>query len=52
MKVDYINLSLKSSPLKNNILKEIENVIDSGWFINGPSNEEFDKKFAESRKEN
>ena len=46
MKVDYINLSLKDSPFKRDILKEIEKVIDSGWYINGPSNETFDRKFA------
>lgn len=46
MKVDYINLSLKNSPIKNDILKEIEKVIDSGWYINGPSNEIFERRFA------
>ncbi|MFC2100987.1 DegT/DnrJ/EryC1/StrS family aminotransferase [Bacteroidota bacterium] len=45
-KVPYINISLQHKPIKDSILKEVEQVILSGQFILGKYVEDFEKEFA------
>ena len=46
MKIPYINLRLHDQKLKENILRKVEEVLNSGQFILGKEVEEFEKKFA------
>lgn len=46
MKVPFLDLMLPQQELKTQLLKAIERVLDSGWFILGRECEEFEKSFA------
>lgn len=44
--VPYTNLGAQSAQVKTQLLKAVENVIDSGHYILGPAVTEFEKQFA------
>lgn len=46
-KVPYSALSQQLNPIKSDLMKSVENVIDSGRYILGPQVKEFEKRFAE-----
>ncbi|MBI2271671.1 MAG: DegT/DnrJ/EryC1/StrS family aminotransferase [Bacteroidetes bacterium] len=47
MKVPYINLGLQHAPIKTEILKRIEKLLENGQFILGEEVRIFEKRFAE-----
>ena len=47
MKIPFVDLSREATLLSNEIKDEIELVLSSGNFINGPKVRLFEKKFAE-----
>jgi dTDP-4-amino-4,6-dideoxygalactose transaminase len=46
MKIPYVDLSLQHRDLKNEILKAVEGVLDSGEFILGAETKKFEAEFA------
>jgi dTDP-4-amino-4,6-dideoxygalactose transaminase len=44
--VPYVDLSLQHQALKDELLRAVSDVIDSGQFILGPQVEEFERRFA------
>ena len=44
--IPYLNLHLQHQPIKKDLLKAVEEVIDSGWYILGKQVEKFEEAYA------
>ena len=45
--IDYLNLKDINSPLQQDILDAIHQVVESGWYLQGKANQQFAEAYAQ-----